>query len=197
MKGGALGGTIALVAGTAAVYGAGRRYAVIQSLTLPFKAFLAVSAGSFGAIVTADRSGRAFESSQHQDQEYHDARQSFFNARIAERTASEKAILWARQNKYSIVFGSWAASMCAAFMLVKRSPLSTAQKLVQARLWAQGLTLTVVIASLGLESAESEMDKAAKTITEAERSKEKDQWMDMVDAEENRMREHGRDLRKA
>lgn len=170
---------------------------MIRNLTLPFKAFLVVSAGSFGAIVIADRSGRAFEAGQHQDQEYHNARQSFFNARIAERTASEQAILWARQNKYSLVFGSWAASMCTAFMLVKRSPLSTAQKLVQARLYAQGLTLTVVIASLGLESADFNTNEAAKTMTEAERSKEKDQWMDMVDAEENRMREHGRDLRKA
>lgn len=47
---------------------------------------------------------------------------------------------------------SWVASMGIALGLVGRSPyLSTAQKLVQARVYAQGLTLAVLIATAALE----------------------------------------------
>lgn len=41
--------------------------------------------------------------------------------------------------------------MLAALALVSRSPASTAQKLVQARVYAQGLTLLVLIATAAFE----------------------------------------------
>jgi hypothetical protein len=83
--------------------------------------------------------------------------------------------------------------MATAFALVSRSPMNTAQKLVQARVYAQGLTMAVVIASLALEGADM---KAARSgdgkVTGAikqRRLTDADQWMDMVEAEEERMRE--------
>lgn len=54
------------------------------------------------------------------------------------------------------MFGSWVASLGIALGLVGRNPyLTGAQKLVQARVYAQGLTLAVVVASLGLEANDS------------------------------------------
>lgn len=51
------------------------------------------------------------------------------------------------------MFGSWAASLGIALGLVGRNPyLTGAQKLVQARVYAQGLSLAVVVASLALEA---------------------------------------------
>lgn len=57
-----------------------------------------------------------------------------------------------KENRYKIVGVSWVASMAAALTIVGRSPyLSTTQKLVQARVYAQGLTLAVLIATAVFE----------------------------------------------
>ena len=70
--------------------------------------------------------------------------------------------------------------------------MNTAQKLVQARVYAQGLTMAVVIASLALEGADMKAARNDGKVTGAIKQKrlsDKDQWMDMVEAEEERMRE--------
>ncbi|KAH9900013.1 hypothetical protein C8Q73DRAFT_681709 [Cubamyces lactineus] len=55
---------------------------------------------------------------------------------------------WAMQNQYKIILGSWAASMAVAGTIVMRNRYqSTPQKIVQARMWAQGLTIGVLIAA--------------------------------------------------
>ncbi|OJT08005.1 Respiratory supercomplex factor 2, mitochondrial [Trametes pubescens] len=55
---------------------------------------------------------------------------------------------WALQNQYKIIVGSWAASMAVAGVIVMRDRYqSTPQKVVQARMWAQGLTIGVLIAA--------------------------------------------------
>jgi hypothetical protein len=115
---------------------------------------------------------------------------------------------FAQDNRYSIVFGSWIASMGGALTLVGRNPyLTTQQKLVQARVYAQGLTMAVVIASLafvGVDSAQGKGrwetvkyidpdDPEHKHVIEKkihhEKYKGEDQWMDMVEAEEQRLKE--------
>ena len=59
---------------------------------------------------------------------------------------------WGKENRYPIVAGSWVLSMGIALGIVGRSPyLSTQQKLVQARVYAQGLTIAVLIASAAFE----------------------------------------------
>lgn len=86
--------------------------------------------------------------------------------------------------------------MGTAFALVSRSPMNTAQKLVQARVYAQGLTMAVVIASLALEGADMKKARDGSVVKEVRKLTDKDQWMDMVEAEEERMRERGREVRK-
>ncbi|KAI0638040.1 hypothetical protein C8Q77DRAFT_1153726 [Trametes polyzona] len=55
---------------------------------------------------------------------------------------------WALRNQYKIIVGSWAASMAIAGAIVMRDRYqSTPQKVVQARMWAQGLTIGVLIAA--------------------------------------------------
>ncbi len=67
---------------------------------------------------------------------------------------------WVSEHRYPIVFGSWAASMVIAFALVGRNPTLTGQqKLVQARVYAQGLTLAVLVASFALEGSDMSQGK--------------------------------------
>lgn len=51
------------------------------------------------------------------------------------------------------------ASMGIALSLVSRSPLTIAQKLVQARVYAQGLTLAVLIATAAFEISDQRNDQ--------------------------------------
>lgn len=113
---------------------------------------------------------------------------------------------WLSDNRYSIVFGSWVASMGTALGLVGRNPYLTGpQKLVQARVYAQGLTIAVVIISLAFETSDSSKGKGRwetvkiidpndpehKRVIEKQIHHEtyagEDQWRDMVETEEQRI----------
>jgi Hypoxia induced protein conserved region len=152
VTGGLLGGGAGLVLGAGAVYAASARYPAFRSLTLPMKAFLTTSSATFAAIVSADKYSRNFESKRHGEQNYKDANQTAIDDYEARKSRFQRAKDWGKENRYSIVFGSWVASMGTAWTIVGRDPyLTTAQKLVQARVYAQGLTVAVLIASAAFE----------------------------------------------
>ena len=151
--GGTVGGLIGLAAGTVGVLGASRRYPAFRGLSLPFRAFLITSGGTFAAIIQADRYSRQYEAARHPEKSYTDQQQTVQEQLESQKPFSQRAMDWGNKNRYSIVFGSWVASIVGAFGIVGRNPyLSGQQKLVQARVYAQGLTLAVVIASLALEA---------------------------------------------
>jgi hypothetical protein len=69
---------------------------------------------------------------------------------------SERAKEWATENRYPLLFGFWVASMAGSWVMVNRNPyLSGSQKLVQARMYAQGGTLAALLASFALEGADA------------------------------------------
>lgn len=126
----------------------------------------------------------------------------------AQRGTFERAKLWASENRYNIVFGSWVASVAGALAIIgKDKYLTTAQKIVQVRVWAQGLTLAVVIASLAFETTDGANGKGRWETVKVldpndpthqhliekkvhhERYAGEDQWRDMVEAEEQRLKE--------
>lgn len=132
-----------------------RRWMLFKNLTLPFKAFYVSSFATFGAIVNADRYSRAFELARR-GTEWEDEQLRKREARIARMTTKEKFMFYGRENRYKIVLASWAASMGISLGLVyKDKYLTKAQKLVQARMYAQGLTLLVLVASAAFEIGDS------------------------------------------
>ncbi|KAF2858502.1 hypothetical protein K470DRAFT_221186 [Piedraia hortae CBS 480.64] len=207
VRGGVAGGLAGVTAGVLGVTLAGRRYPAVRSLTLPFRAFLVTSCGTFATIVSADRASSKYEQAKHKDRDYKDRQQSIMDQIAAGRTSTERTKEWFSENRYSIVFASWVASLGIAFSLVGRNPyLTTAQKLVQARVYAQGLTVAIVIISLALEGRDRATgsgrwetvkvldpnDPTHKHLIERrihhERYSGEDQWMDMVAAAEERMK---------
>jgi len=160
------------------------------------------------AIVAADSYSRRFERSRNPEYQFQDESENLSQTLASQKTAGQRAMTWAADNRYSIVFGSWIASMGGALTLVGRNPYLTGQqKLVQARVYAQGLTMAVVIASLAFEGVDSAQGKGRwetvryvdpndpehKHVIEKkihhEKYKGEDQWMDMVAAEEERLKE--------
>lgn len=102
----------------------------------------------YPAIVSADHYSRTYEASKHPDEGFKDETSRARAEALSRRSAYEKIMDFGKEQRYKIVGGSWVASMAIALGLVGRNPyLSTAQKLVQARVYAQGLTVAVLIAT--------------------------------------------------
>ncbi|KAI0109269.1 hypothetical protein GGR51DRAFT_513285 [Nemania sp. FL0031] len=206
LKGGAIGGSLGIGLGLAGVLVASRRFPAVRTLTLPFRAFLVTSVGTFGAIVNAERHSNAFHLANNPMNFYRDQASKDAAALRAQETSWQRLRAWGEANRYSIVFGSWVAAMGLALGLVSRNRyLSTSQKLVQARVYAQGLTLAVLIASAAFETADARQGKGRwetimvvdpndpehKHMIEKRIHKEEyegqDLWRDMVAAEERRL----------
>jgi len=69
-------------------------------------------------------------------------------ARWQTYSVKEKVGDWAARHEYSLILGSWALSMAVAGAIISKDRYQTVpQKVVQARMWAQGLTIGVLIAA--------------------------------------------------
>ncbi|KAL7791324.1 hypothetical protein V8C37DRAFT_159581 [Trichoderma ceciliae] len=205
VKGGLIGGSLGLAIGVTGVIYCSRRYPTFRGLTLPFRTFLVTSTGTFGAIVQADRSGVAFQKSKDPMNKYRDNSQRAHEIIRENESTYERFMSYGREHRYSIVCASWLASMAVAFAMVSRAPMSTSQKIVQARVYAQGLTLVVLIVSAVFEMNDAKNSKGRwetvmvldpndpehKHLIEKRIHKEEyegqDLWMDMVEAEEKRI----------
>ena len=160
LKGGAIGGAVGLTCGLIGVLGASRRYAAFRNLTVPFRAFLVSSATTFGAIIVAERRSINFSRKADPMFGYQDESQRAQAQMRQKETGGAKVLDWARENRYSIVVTSWAASMGLAMVLVGRNKyLTTAQKIVQARVYAQALTLAIILATATLEMSDAKKGK--------------------------------------
>lgn len=160
VKGGLKGGVVGLLVGSAAVYAAHKRFPTFNQLTIPMKTFLATSSGTFAAIIQADRASRQFEWDRDPQRLYKDRATRELEAMEQTKSEWERWKDWGRENRYSIVGVSWLASMAIALGLVGRNPyLSKAQKLVQARVYAQGLTVAVLIATAAFEMGDRNQGK--------------------------------------
>lgn len=116
----------------------------------------------------------------------------------------DRAFNFFREEKYKIIGITWVASIIGSFVIVGRNPYLTGQqKIVQARVYAQGLTLAVMCASAAFEIHDQRKGQgileAAKKGREAnkeiaqqphhERYEGEDLWKDMVAAEEQKLKQ--------
>ncbi|KAI9648546.1 Replication factor C, subunit RFC4 [Ciborinia camelliae] len=211
VKGGSIGGLVGLTLGGAALYVANARFHTIRSLTIPMKSFLVSSSGTFAAIISADRASRSYEWNRDPSRNYKDQSSLLIEQEKANETTAQRLKSWGKSNRYSIVTASWVASMGIAFGIVSRNKFLTgAQKLVQARVYAQGLTLAVLVASAAFEMGDAKKgtgrwetvmvldpnDPEHKHLIQKKIHHEiyegEDLWRDMVAAEERRINERKR-----
>ncbi|KAI9652508.1 MAG: hypothetical protein M1829_001524 [Trizodia sp. TS-e1964] len=212
MRGGIAGGLLGLGIGGIAVWGASIRYPAFRSLTLPLKTFLITSSGTFGAIVQADRSSRGFEFARNPSYSYQDNASRSLDELDRSKSSFDRALDWGQQNRYSIIGASWVVSMATALGLVRRNLyLTRTQKLVQARVYAQGLTVLVLVATAAFEIGDRNKGKGRWETVKIvdpndpehqhliekkihhEQYKGEDMWRDMVETEEQRLRQRDSD----
>lgn len=209
IKGGTIGGIVGTTIGAVAVVAASRRYTSFRALTLPFRTFLVASTGSFAAVIAADRASAAYDIEHTPEKkrqiERDLERQAMYDVN---KSVFQRSKEWATENRYPLLFGFWVASMAGSWTIVKRNPyLSGPQKLVQARMYAQGTTLAALLTSFAFEGSDAAKGKGRwETIKildpndpehkhfiekriHHERYAGEDQWRDMVEAEEARIKE--------
>ena len=170
-------------------------------------------------IVAADHASRNFEVGRSADLQYLENREDQRRREEAQGlSVKDRVFRYLRQEKYKVVGATWLASMVGSFWLVGRNPYLTGQqKIVQARVYAQGLTLAVLVASAGFEVADQK--RVRKAIEEARKARREaglvddkkketeeentgsdensDMWKDMVAAEEERLKAKHKNLYQA
>lgn len=157
MKG--AGGGLA-VAGPAA-YFLHRTWQPFQKLTLPLKTMFVTFATISAGVIAADKAGIAFDQENFTDEGAKKIRQykTLEEKEWAELSTKDKALTWTKDNKFGVVAGSWIASMGGIFAYIHNQPMPFSQKLVQTRVWAQGITLASLVAMAGITQIPSAGDK--------------------------------------
>ncbi|KAF8592716.1 hypothetical protein K439DRAFT_1400716 [Ramaria rubella] len=148
--GGAKGFFGGLAAAIPASYLAQRRWPYYRALPPSIKALGVVSVVVPAFVIAAEQAGHAFEQSRWTGvgKLELDAVKSAQQRHWESLDTQGKINEWAGRNKWGIILGSWGASMVGSFGIIMRDRHQTfPQKIVQARMWAQGLTVGVVIAS--------------------------------------------------
>ncbi|KAG8956850.1 hypothetical protein FRC04_000328 [Tulasnella sp. 424] len=151
LKGGAEGLVYGLATSLPLSYLAHRRWPYYRSLPPSLKALGVVFVTAPWCVIQAERRAMQFEEEQRRkrvgyiDPNYQEEQAELLREQLSPK---DRALDWAKRHPFSIVGGSWAVSIAGAFGIIMRDPLqTTAQKVVQARIWAQGLTIGVLMAS--------------------------------------------------
>ncbi|KAJ6610428.1 hypothetical protein B0H10DRAFT_2060756 [Mycena sp. CBHHK59/15] len=172
---GALEGT--LVAGSIATLGSiysHRRWAYYRTLppSLKVLGILVITAPALS--IQAERRGLEYDKSQWQGD----------GVRLLD--AREDVANWASRHEYSIIIGGWALSLALAGGIISRNKYqTTAQKVVQARMWAQGLTIGIILTAAGLKHNHNKGEEASRP--SADHS-----WMEVLEQQEKDRQEDQR-----
>lgn len=73
---------------------------------------------------------------------------------------TDKIVGTLSNNQYKLIFSAWVASMYGSWMYVNRDKvMTTPQKLVQARMYAQAFTIILLLSTIVLAVKQQEIDK--------------------------------------
>ncbi|KNE66062.1 hypothetical protein AMAG_10325 [Allomyces macrogynus ATCC 38327] len=148
------GGVIGLAVGVAGVMIGSRISTNFNALTTPFKVFLISSAATAGLVIEGERATFHSPASRYH---YHQVLQEQVHAaehhEQVQESALDQARDWALDHRYQLTLGIWVAAMGGSFFsLYRNKNLGMGQKIVQARVYAQGAVLAALMATAGLQA---------------------------------------------
>ncbi|KAL5488257.1 RCF2_2 [Sanghuangporus weigelae] len=156
-----------------------RRWPYYRNLQPSLKAFGVILVAVPSFVISAERAGLRYERQRWDDlgtqelQSVHERER----AKWERMNVKEKFADFARRHPFSLITGSWATSMIGIYTWVSRDPLATPlQKITQTRVWAQGITLGIIITAAILTHRQSEdkyVDHSWRDILEREAAEER------------------------
>ncbi|KAG5359637.1 Respiratory supercomplex factor 2 [Yarrowia sp. C11] len=146
------------------------------------KAFTVLAPASIGMVFAAEQRSFAYDREAYKFGDLHPdeiARQK----EIAALPTSQRIIYYISQNKYKMIVGAWAASVGGSLWIINRDKIMTQpQKVVQARMYAQALTVVLLLGTLGLTMYEEKHPVNIKSY-----DYQRDAWKRMIEEEEARL----------
>ncbi|TDL29633.1 hypothetical protein BD410DRAFT_780101 [Rickenella mellea] len=152
-----------------------KRWPYYRALPPSLKALGVVTVVVPSFAIAAERAGLAYERSQWHDigQEELDTVRGREQAKWDTMSSGQKFADFAARHQFSVIGLSWAASVLGAYTWISRDPYQTTlQKIASTRVWAQGLTLGVIIAGAALTHSHRRKAEADHT------------WLDIIEQEE-------------
>ncbi|KAF5092678.1 hypothetical protein D0Z00_004462 [Geotrichum galactomycetum] len=185
--GGLKGAAIGLGVSLGAVYWARGRNTIFRTMTPTFKTFFFMSPILACGVTATEWASLKFDMEQYDFGEAEKARKAE-REKIDSLPFLERAKVYGIENKYKIIVGAWAASLGGSFWWINRDKfLTKSQKIVQARMYAQALTVVILLGSMLLSVNSYQGAKKAED--------EKYSWQAIVAEEEKREKEAGLPLR--
>ncbi|KAL9936095.1 hypothetical protein V8E36_004937 [Tilletia maclaganii] len=141
-----------------------KRWAPFRRLNLPVQAFFVSSAAIASGVIAADKAGIRFDEEHYTDEGARIRRQnlSVEDQMWAQLSMRDRILTHIKDNQFAAIAGIWALSLGGIFAYIRTQPMSGAQKLVQARVWAQGITLVSLVGLAGISQIPSAGDKILK-----------------------------------
>lgn len=148
----AIGGAKGFLGGVAvalpASYLARNRFAYYRNLPPSLRALAGIMVVVPAFVISAETAGRRYEQ-EHWEGAGKDALtlgEKKESTKWEHLSMGEKIVDYTARHQYSVIAGAWATGIAGAFGYMMRDPLQTVpQKVVQARVFAQGLTLATVL----------------------------------------------------
>lgn len=181
-SGAAKGLTTGLIISGAIFKFAPRRYPnFLKSMPWSIRTALFVAPPTVATTIWAEESSNYFDRAMYSSD--HDAKRLLEeHAHWSQLSTSAKIANVLVEHKYKFIVGAWAASMYGSWVYVDRDPIMTkTQKIVQARMYAQFLTVGLLLGSIGLSMWDE------KAHPENYNVEKKDDWKKILEEEEERL----------
>ncbi|KAI7903502.1 uncharacterized protein BX663DRAFT_542445 [Cokeromyces recurvatus] len=151
IQSGLKGAAIGLGLGLAATALTIRKSPEFRSLSRPIQSIMAASTTAAGFLFASDRAVTEYENRQLGYTDEIMIEQLKKREPEANLSSFDKSLRYLNDNRWSFIGLSWAVSMAGALgYSFSNKYLSTQQKVVQARMYAQAITIAVLLASAGL-----------------------------------------------
>ncbi|KAG0785339.1 hypothetical protein G6F22_007994 [Rhizopus arrhizus] len=161
------GAVIGLGLGVAATAFTLRRSPEFRALSRPIQSIMAASTTTAGFLFASDSAVTEYENREmgYTDE---DMIHSLLNSKHTDDTnlsTVDRSLQYLNKNRWSFIGLSWAASMAGALgYSFSNRYLTTQQKIVQARMYAQAVTIAVLMASAGISIYVGDDEKTRKEL---------------------------------
>ncbi|CAK9435675.1 uncharacterized protein LODBEIA_P04020 [Lodderomyces beijingensis] len=130
-----------------------------QTFTASIKAAILAMPTIAVAAFWADQGSWEFDKMMHQS-DYQQEQVMKEYREYNQLSLSDKIFTQLNKHKYQIIITAWAGSLYGSWVLVNRDKImTTAQKAVQARMYAQGITIILLLGTILLAMREEEINK--------------------------------------
>ncbi|KAK9720812.1 Replication factor C, subunit RFC4 [Basidiobolus ranarum] len=166
VKGAVVGGLAGLAIGGLGLLVGPRFAPKLQTLSVPLKTYWVGSAVAAGAVINGERAYQAYDA---------DVRRGAIsnNGTVIPQEDSESTTSMSEfvaEHRYGIIGATWVAGMVVSgFYLSRQKYMTFSQKLVQARMYAQAITIIALTATAGISMVNK--DETPRRIPDAYREK--------------------------